>query len=407
MVVADALLALALIIVCAKIGGELVGRIGQPPVLGELLAGLALGAIPALEPLRTNPLLEVTAQIGAVLLLYEVGLESNLDQLLEVGWSALLASCLGVIAPLVLGYLVSSLLFPESGWITHLFVGATLTATSVGITARVLKDLRKMDTKEARIILGAAIADDVIGLVVLAVMTGLIAAAGGDRNAITLGSTLWVIAKAVLFLVVAVTVGRFWSQRVFRYAARLEIPGVLLGLCVSFCFVLAALAARMGLAPILGAFAAGIVLEEVHYRPFLERGERDVKDLLFPINTLLVPVFFVLMGMRADLKSFTSPTVLGFAALISVAAILGKQVCGLGVMERGVDRLVIGAGMIPRGEVELIFAGLGVTLVLDNRPVLSQSMYSAIVLMVIVTTLLTPPLLKAAFGRKGDSRPAA
>jgi Kef-type K+ transport system membrane component KefB len=175
---------------------------------------------------------------------------------------------------------------------------------------------------------------------------------------------------------------------------------VLLGLCISFCFALAALAGIAGLAPILGAFAAGVSLERVHFQPFLERGERDIHELLFPINTLLVPVFFVLMGMRVDLRGFAQPGVLGFAALMTVAAIVGKQVCGLGVLERGVSRLIVGIGMIPRGEVELIFAGLGTTLMLEGRPVLSQSQFSAVVLMVMLTTFLTPPLLKAAFGRR-------
>jgi Kef-type K+ transport system membrane component KefB len=404
--VRHSLVVLALLILAAKIGGELLGRLGQPHVLGELLAGLLLGnlglfGISALEPLRTNPILDLAAQIGAVLLLFEVGVESDLIQLLEVGASALLVSCLGVAAPLLLGFGVSALLAPQAGWITHLFVGGTLTATSVGITARVLKDLGKSHTKEARIILGAAVIDDVIGLVVLAVVTGVITSASGSGAAITWPAALWILLKAVLFLSVAILAGRYFSQRIFRHAARLRIPGVLLGLCISFCFALAALAALAGLAPIVGAFTAGVALEKVHYQPFLERGERDVRELLFPINTLLVPVFFMVMGMRVDLAGFAQPGVLGFAALITLAAILGKQVCGLGVLEKGVDRLVVGIGMIPRGEVELIFAGLGATLMIEGRPVLSPSQFSAVVLMVMLTTFLTPPLLKAAFARRG------
>jgi Kef-type K+ transport system membrane component KefB len=402
------LVTLAILILAAKIGGELLGRLGQPHVLGELLAGLLLGnlslfGITALDALRTSPILDLTAQIGAVLLLFEVGIESDLTQLLEVGSSALLVSCLGVAAPMLLGFGVSAFLFPDSGWITHLFIGGTLSATSVGITARVLKDLGKSNTKEARIILGAAITDDVIGLIVLAVVTGLITAASGSGVGITWTATLWILLKAVLFLTAAILAGRFLSQRVFRHAAKLQIPGVLLGLCISFCFALAALAALAGLAPIVGAFAAGVALEKVHYQPFLERGERDIEELLFPINTLLVPIFFVLMGMRVDLRGFAQPGVLSFTALITLAAILGKQICGLGVLERGVDRLVVGIGMIPRGEVELIFAGLGTTLMLEGRPVLTQSQFSAVVLMVMLTTFLTPPLLKAAFARRRHS----
>jgi len=198
-----------------------------------------------------------------------------------------------------------------------------------------------------------------------------------------------------------VSVGRFWAQRMFLHAARLKVSGALLALCICFCFALAALAGLVGLAPIIGAFAAGVILEEVHYKPFLERGEGTVQDLLFPITTLIVPVFFVVMGLRVDLRSFASPAVLGFAGLATVVATLGKQACGLGVLERGVDRLAIGVGMIPRGEVSLIFAGLGSSALLHGRPVLSQATFSALVLMVILTTFITPPLLKLVFERKG------
>ncbi len=404
--VRQTMMVLILIIVAAKLGGELMGRLGQPPVLGELVIGVVLGnlnlfGITLLDSLKDSSPLRILAEIGAILLLFEVGVESDLMQLLAVGWSSLIVATLGVIAPMVLGYLVSSQLIPDASWLTHLFVGGTLTATSVGITARVLKDLGKSDTTEARIILGAAVADDVIGLVVLAVVTGLTTAAVGGSAAagISWGSTLWIIAKASIFLVLAVVIGRFWSQRMFSYAARLRVPGALLALCICFCFALATLAGLVGLAPIVGAFAAGVVLEEVHYQPFLERGERKVQDLLFPLTTLVVPVFFVLMGLRVDLRSFASIPVLIFAALITVAAVAGKQICALGALEKSVDRLAIGVGMIPRGEVGLIFAGIGSTLMLEGRPILSPTTFSALVLMIMLTTFITPPLLKVVFDR--------
>ena len=301
----------------------MLGRLGQPPVLGELLMGVLLGnlslfGITALEPLRDSSMLRVVAEIGAILLLFEVGVESDLFQLLAVGWSSLVVATLGVIAPMILGYIVSSYLLPDASWLTHLFVGGTLTATSVGITARVLKDLGKANTKEARIILGAAVADDVIGLVVLAVVSGLVTAAtasSGANGGVSLGAVLWIVLKASVFLILAVIVGRFWSQRIFVHAAKLQVPGVLLGLCLCFCFIVSAISGFVGLAPIVGAFAAGIVLEEVHYHPFRERGERKVEELLFPITTLIVPVFFVMMGFRVDLKSFASLPVLGFAGV--------------------------------------------------------------------------------------------
>lgn len=403
----QAVLVLALIIVAAKLGGELLGRLGQPPVLGELLMGVLLGnlslfGITALEPLRDNSMLRVVAEIGAILLLFEVGVESDLFQLLAVGWSSLVVATLGVIVPMILGYVVSSQLLPDASWLTHLFVGGTLTATSVGITARVLKDLGKANTKEARIILGAAVADDVIGLVVLAVVSGLVSAATASSggSGISWVSIVWIVAKAALFLTIAVVVGRFWSQRIFVHAAKLQVPGVLLGLCLCFCFIVSAISGFVGLAPIVGAFAAGIVLEEVHYHPFRERGERKVEELLFPITTLIVPVFFVMMGFRVDLKSFATPAVLGFAALITLVAIVGKQICGLGVLEGGTDRLAIGVGMIPRGEVGLIFAGMGSSLMLAGKPILSPTTFSALVLMIMLTTFITPPLLKVVFERK-------
>ena len=366
-------------------------------MLGELLIGVLLGNLglfgfTLLDALKTNEVLRVVAEIGAILLLFEVGIESDLMQLLAVGWSSLMVATLGVVAPMILGYLVSTRLMPDAGWLSHLFVGGTLTATSVGITARVLKDLGRADTKEARIILGAAVADDVIGLVVLAVVSGLVASAkAGSAVAGSWTSIVWIALKAVIFLMLAVVVGRLWSQRIFVHAARLRVPGALLGLCLCFCFAVATLAALVGLAPIVGAFAAGVVVEESHYRPFLDRGERRIEELLFPINTLLVPAFFVVMGLRVDLSSFLSARVLGFAAMITVVAILGKQICGLGVLERGVDRIVVGVGMIPRGEVGLIFAGMGSTLVLGNRPILPAATFSALVLMIMLTTSDTSP----------------
>jgi len=404
--VRQALLVLALIIAAAKVGAGLLGRIGQPPVLGELLMGVLLGnlglfGITALEPLRDNATLRLVAEIGAILLLFEVGVEADLAQLLAVGWSCLLAATLGMGASMVLGYFVSTQLLQDGGWLGHLFVGGALAATSIGITARVLKDLGKSNTREARIILGAAVADDVIGLVILALVSGLVMAATANADpAVRWSAVLWIVFKASIFLVLAAMMGRAWSKRMVRYAARLKVSGALLALCICFCFALATLAGLMGLAPIIGAFAAGLVLEDVHDKPFPGRGERSMPDLLFPITTLLVPVFFVVMGLRVDLRSFASPAVLGFAALASVVAILGKQACGLGVLERGVDRLAIGFGMIPRGEVSLIFAGIGSSVFLQGRPLLSQATYSALVLMVILTTLVTPPLLKLAFERK-------
>jgi Kef-type K+ transport system membrane component KefB len=400
------LMALSIMILSAKVGGELFARAGQPPVLGELVMGVVLGncgvlGIPWLEPLKTNTAISVVAEIGVILLLFAVGLESDLGEMLAVGWSSLLAGALGVLVPVVLGYAVSVLFLPDAGWLAHLFVGGTLAATSVGITARVLKDLGASQTREARIILGAAVADDVIGLVVLALVSGLAAAAaaGSPAQGIRWTTAAWILGKACLFLGGAVLAGRLMARPMFAFAARLRVPGALAATSVCFCFLLAALAGMSGLAAIVGAFAAGLVLEPVHYRAFTERGEPPVEELLFPINTLIVPVFFVLMGMRVDLRSFASAPAAGFALLITAAAVAGKQVCGLGVLERGVDRLVVGVGMIPRGEVGLIFAGLGASLEVNGRPLFPRSTFAALVFMVVLTTFMTPPLLQAAFTR--------
>jgi Kef-type K+ transport system membrane component KefB len=286
----------------------------------------------------------------------------------------------------------------------HAFLGATLSATSVGITARVLKDLGKSQTKEARIILGAAVIDDVLGLVILAVVTGMIAAAdrGGTLSYVTISA---IFLKALVFLFASLFLGVRFSPRLFRLAAKLEARGVLLAVGLAFCFLLAWLASVIGLAPIVGAYAAGLILEDVHYKEFTDRGEHGLEELVAPISSFLAPVFFVVMGLRTDLRVFADPRVLGLAGALTVAAVLGKQVCSIGVLGPGVDRLSIGLGMIPRGEVGLIFANIGATLTIGGQPVVSREEFSAVVVMVIVTTMLTPPALKWSLGRKRAAQP--
>jgi Kef-type K+ transport system membrane component KefB len=276
----------------------------------------------------------------------------------------------------------------------------------VGITARVLRDLGSSKRDEARIILGAAVIDDVLGLVVLAVVTGVIAAAGAGGE-LSGGAVVAILAKAAAFLVGSLALGVWLAPRLMGIAARLRSRGVLLAAGLSHCFFLAWVADSIGLAPIVGAFAAGLILERVHFQRFVDRGEVGLEALLQPVAAFLVPVFFVLMGMRTDLASFLEPGVLGLAAALTAAAILGKQACSLGVRGGGLDRLAIGFGMIPRGEVGLIFANIGAALVLDGEPVVDRAIYSAIVVMVIVTTMATPPLLTWRFGNRAESPPAA
>ena len=251
--------------------------------------------------------------------------------------------------------------------------------------------------------------DDVLGLLILAVVAGAIraAATGGILSMVDIGL---IALKSLVFLVGSIAVGHSLMPRLLRGAGRFETRGVLLTFAISFCLFLAWAAAKVDLAPIVGAFAAGLILDEVHYKPKGGRTERDLHDLLQPVSTVLVPIFFVLMGLKVDLRLFTQLEILGFAALLTIAAIVGKQVCGLAVLERGINRVAVGFGMIPRGEVGLIFAGIGATLMLPSatgvgQPVISSAIFGAVVIMVIITTLVTPLSLKWALGRKkGDSQ---
>jgi Kef-type K+ transport system membrane component KefB len=407
------LAALALILVCARVGGALAERLKLPSVLGELAAGIVLGnlglvGIHNLEALKGMPTVEVLAQIGVLFLLFQVGLQSDIGKMAAVGLSATLVAVFGVVAPMILGLGVSEWFLKGHEPLAHWFVGATLAATSVGITARVLDDLGRATSVEGRIILGAAVIDDVLGLLLLAVVTGLITAADQGHAFDSKGLAL-IVGKALGFLGLAVVVGRWLSGLTFRFAARLTGEGILVSFGLAFCFTLSYLAGRAGLAPIVGAFAAGLVLEDVHYRALRERDamKRDLHTLLQPLAGFLVPVFFVLMGMGVDLTAFGRKGVLGFAGLLTLAAVLGKQVCALGVREKGADRLAVGLGMIPRGEVGLIFASIGRTLTIDGERVVDATVYATVVVMVALTTLLTPPLLVWRLRAKGVARSAA
>jgi Kef-type K+ transport system membrane component KefB len=390
------LLALAFAIVCAKLAGELVERLGQPAVLGELIVGILAGNAvllggPDLSALASSETLTVMAELGAVLLLFHVGLESTPKEMMAVGGRAALVAVVGVVTPMLLGFGVGALLRPGEPWMLHAFLGAMLAATSVGITARVLKDADALRAPFARIILGAAVIDDVLGLLVLAVVSGIITAAA-TGTALSVGSVVSIVVKALVFLIGALVVGSLISPRLFRGALALRSRGVVLALSLGFCFLLSYLALRAGLAPIVGAFAAGLVLEDVHFEGHVQRGEPPLHESLEPLTALLVPVFFIRMGMLVDLRSFASAAVLGFAALLTLAAILGKLACGA-VAPKGVSGLTLGLGMMPRGEVGLIFAGIGVQLVLAGRPVVDAGAYAGAVFMVVATTMLTPPLL--------------
>jgi Kef-type K+ transport system membrane component KefB len=304
--------------------------------------------------------------------------------------------------------MIGAWLVPGDSWQTHAFLGATLCATSVGITARVLQDIGKSRGKEARIILGAAVVDDVLGLIILAAISGSIVAAelGGATEGVW--PQVAITLKAVGFLTGSLLIGTWITPRIFSGASRLRGAGVLIGVSLAFCFLLAHLAGVAGLAPIVGAFAAGLILEPVHFQEFGERNIHHLEESLRPLVELLAPVFFVQMGAKVDLTAFASTDALWLALVLTVAAIAGKQLCSLGVLDRTVNRWAVGFGMIPRGEVGLIFASVGASLILDGKRVIGATTYSAVVIMVIVTTLVTPPLLKWALAdRKAVTPPEA
>lgn len=447
--VAPVLVGIVIILLVAKVGGDLFERLGMPAVLGELTVGILLGNMAFLtgwhgldflhppatidvrqklaeveriaadpdldqaerdariatiknelaeyQPYNTGAVLKMLAGIGVIILLFEVGLESTVRDMLAVGASSFIVATLGVVAPMILGYGVGWLLVREENWQVHLFLGATLCATSVGITARVLKDLGRSQEPEARIVLGAAVIDDVLGLIVLAVVQGIILNGSFEARELFL-----IVAKSLGFLGGAILLGTtLFARPLFRGAMQLRGKGMLVASALVICFVFSWLANLIGLAPIVGAFAAGLILERAHYHDLGQKEKVELEEALAPIATLLVPIFFVQMGIMVDLKSFLDPSVWALAGAITLMAVIGKQVCSFGVLEKGLNRLAVGVGMIPRGEVGLIFAAQGAALRnSEGHAVVSSGTYSAIVVMVILTTMITPPVLKVVMGRR-------
>ena len=415
------LLAISIVLLAAKLAGALAVRLRQPAVLGELLIGVVLGnavlqgftrfeflrppspeadrqAVVIQKPELAAVTLDTLARIGVIILLFEVGLECKVSELRRVGGSALLVAVFGVSASLGLGWLASSWLLPRQAWQTHLFIGAAICATSVGITARVLKDLGRIHTPESKIILGAAVIDDVLGLVVLTVIEALVL--HGSAN---FGDIAWITGKAAGFLIGAVWLGRWLTPQILRIAGLLRVHGMLVVTLFVFCFALAWLAGLAGLDPIIGAFAAGLILDEKEYKAAVPSGERAIEDMVFPWSAMLVPIFFVMMGFQVNVQDFLNPSVLALAGGITLAAVLGKQACRLGVVEQGAQRRIVGFGMIPRGEVSLIFATVGRGLMIGGRPVVDSASYGAILGMVIITTLATPPLLSWSLKFRRDN----
>lgn len=407
---------LAILLIVARCGA-IVEKFGQPAVLGEIVAGVILGnlgllGIHWLEPVASNALIAFMAELGVVILLFQIGLESNIRDMAKVGLPAFLVAVIGVIFPFVLAtYIVGPWLMPGMDKIAYIFLGATLTATSVGITARVFKDLGVLQMKEAKIVLGAAVIDDVLGLLILAVVSAL-----ATTGNISIASIAVISTKALAFLVSSIVVGMLLAPRLGRIFSKIHTgAGMKSALAISFCLTFAYLASLVGLAPIVGAFAAGLLLDPVHFKFFMKpvfieklrevsskckdaetsksieeviehHTHKHIDDLIEGVARFVVPIFFIYTGFNVKLAMLFEPSVLLIAFGVTVAAILGKLVSGFGA--RKVNRLLIGVGMIPRGEVGLIFASIG-----KGLGVIDEKLFSIVVIMVIVTTLITPPIL--------------
>ncbi|MFH1744919.1 MAG: cation:proton antiporter [bacterium] len=406
---------IALILILAKVG-SVIEKIKQPAVLGELLIGLIIGNLYLMnfnifEPIKSDIFITFLAELGVVILLFQIGLESNIAQMKKVGWRAFFVAIIGVVVPFTLGaYFVGPWVLPGLSANAYLFLGATLTATSVGITARVFKDLNKLQTKEAQIVLGAAVIDDVLGLIILAVVSAIVL-----TGAISFGAISLITGKALLFLAGSLFLGQLIAPRLGYFFSIIHTGvGMKITLAIAFGLIMAYLSQLIGLAPIVGAFAAGLILDPVHFRYFKDpkivsevkdalsgesqelrdkieavvepHAERHIEDLIEPIGYFLVPIFFVMTGMNVKLDSLFDTKILLLALGITVVAFIGKVVAGLAAGK--VDKWIVGVGMIPRGEVGLIFAMTGKAL-----GVVNDEIFSIIVVMVILTTLLTPPIL--------------
>lgn len=383
---------LALLWLAAKVGGEVAVRLKLPSVAGELGAGLVLAslhhAFPALPNVAANPAADLLANLGIVVLMFAVGLESTVPQMLKSGAASLRVATLGVAAPMALGLMAAALMLPASTAISvDLFIGACLCATSIGISAQVLREQHASRSPEGRIIVGAAVMDDILGLLVLVLVSGLVQAKNGAGAAS--GGLLRTLVLALGFLAAALTLGRFVTPHLFRLANRFRSEQVLLPAALGFAFLLAFLGNRAGFASIVGAYAAGLILEPAHVKELEERELHSLDDLLHPLEVVLAPLFFVLMGAKVDVLALLRPGTLGLALLLAAVGTLGKWIAGYGG-GKGLRHSVIGWGMVPRGEVGLIFVAAGAQLTLNGSPLLNAEVQAAIIAAILLTTIAGP-----------------
>jgi len=379
------LLVLAALLVTSKLLGALAQRVGQPAVLGELLAGVLLGGsvFGLLDP--NDQVIQMLSELGVIVLLFEIGLHTDVRSMASVLGTATTVAIVGVALPMILGYsALVGVLGLEN--IPALVCAAALTATSIGISARVLSDIGQLKSREGQVVLGAAVLDDIIGLIVLSVVTGIVT--GGSLSVIGVATTTIV---SVGFIAVALTFGRVLARPVFRSIETIRAPGTLAVLALAFALILSSLAASAGSAMILGAFAAGMILNNA-----AERGE--IERATTTIGHFLVPIFFASVGAAVKLSAFTDSTTIAVAALLIAVGVVGKYLSAYAPWWFRGNKPLIGVAMIPRGEVGLIFAQMGLT-----TRAISPSLFSALALMVLVTTFLAPPVL-ARVGAKGAWR---
>ncbi|MFP5351791.1 MAG: cation:proton antiporter [Actinomycetota bacterium] len=371
------LIDLALIFALAKVFGYVFERFGQPPVIGELLAGILFGPhlVGLIGHSHTH---EVLQELGAIILLFAVGLDTPLSDLKVVGGRSLAVGAAGVVVPFILGFALLKLLGDPTP--DALFVGTAMVATSVGVTARVLSDLGRIREPESRVVLGAAVVDDILGLLVLAVVAGSVV---GD---LTLGSVLLLAGLAIGFVLL---VGGLGPRLVDRATPLLDqLPKVqVFAIALALCLGLAALAGRLELAAIIGAFLAGMAFAETRERYQLE-------ERLEPVYSLLVPFFFVVTGTMVDLSVFSDSSNILLAVLVILLAVIGKLIgCGLAAAPMGKrSATIVGVGMVPRGEVGILVATIGLT-----RGIIGPDLYGVVVVMSVATTLIVPPALTALF----------
>lgn len=403
-------IALALILIFSKVFGELAERIKQPSVLGELVAGIILGGsvlaiVPSVAGMAGYNTFHLLAEVGVAILLFEIGLETDLKDLIKVGFTSMLVAIVGVIVPFALGF-ASILVFEKYGMLGNvdpnftiliaITAGATLTATSVGITARVLSDMNRLQSGEAKIILGAAVIDDILGLIILGVVSGLIESSeSGIGVSVSAASVGIIFLKAFGFLFAAIIIGNLISKRLFNLVEKMRVRGVLLLSALSFAFIFAYLASLVGLAPIVGAFAAGLVLANTNQF-------KSIEERLKPVSDFFTPIFFIMVGAAVDVSVFNpfvkeNIPILLIALTLFIVAVVGKLVSGFAVLQKGIKKSVVAVGMIPRGEVGLIFAQMGLT-----YGIFTSELFSAVTVMVMLTTFIAPPLLKIMFARGGD-----